>query len=316
MSDRRKMWLLLAISLVMVTLFLGKGLTLDNYQYFLSRRIPKVLAMVLSGVAISQASLLFQTVTHNRILTPGILGFDSLYLLVQVIIVVVFGGLSQYVLNAYLNFSLSVVAMVLFSMALFGFYFRGKEKNLITLLLVGLIVGQLFSNVASFFVLIMDPNDYATVQASMFASFNNIDTQLVYFTAPILLIASLLMYRMHAVMDVFWLDKDNATSLGVNVRQVTKQVLMLSAVLIAVATALIGPILFFGLLVTNLAREMFYTYRHAQLLPGCAILGVTLLLAGQWLVENVLTFQTTLSVIINFVGGIYFMSMLLRNRIV
>ncbi|ASC59148.1 iron chelate uptake ABC transporter family permease subunit [Vibrio vulnificus] len=316
MSDRGKMWLLLAISLVMVTLFLGKGLTLDNYQYFLSRRIPKVLAMVLAGVAISQASLLFQTVTHNRILTPGILGFDSLYLLVQVIIVVVFGGLSQYVLNAYLNFSLSVVAMVLFSMALFGFYFRGKEKNLITLLLVGLIIGQLFSNVASFFVLIMDPNDYATVQASMFASFNNIDTQLVYFTAPILLIASLLMYRMHAVMDVFWLDKDNATSLGVNVRQVTKQVLMLSAVLIAVATALIGPILFFGLLVTNLAREMFHTYRHAKLLPGCAILGVTLLLAGQWLVENVLTFQTTLSVIINFVGGIYFMSMLLRNRIV
>ncbi|HAS8476329.1 TPA: ABC transporter permease [Vibrio vulnificus] len=316
MSNQAKILILIVVTLVFASLFLIKGLTLDNYQYFLSRRIPKVLAMILAGVAISQASLLFQTVTNNRILTPGILGFDSLYLLVQVIVVVVFGGLSHYVLNAYLNFSIIVSVMVLFSILLFGFYFRGKEKNLITLLLVGLILGQLFSNVASFFVLVMDPNDYASVQANMFASFNNIDTQLVYLTAPLLLIASFVMYRMHHIMDVFWLDKDNATSLGVDVRSVTKKVLILSAVLISISTALIGPVLFFGLLVTNLAREMFSTYRHALLLPGCAILGVCLLLVGQWLVENVLAFQTTLSVIINFVGGVYFLSMLLRNRIV
>lgn len=316
MSNRLKMLILLLITLIFVGLFLAKGLTPDNYRYFLSRRIPKVLAIILSGVAIAQASLLFQTVTHNRILTPSILGFDSLYMLVQVIVVVLFGSLSQLVLNAYLNFSITVSTMVLFSMILFGLYFRGKERNLITLLLVGLILGQLFSSVSSFFVLVMDPNDYASVQASMFASFNNIDTQLVYLTAPILLVASLVMYRMHAVMDVFWLDRDNATSLGVDVRRVTKKVLILSAILISISTALVGPILFFGLLVTNLAREMFKTYRHSQLLPGCAMLGVSSLLVGQWLVENVLAFQTTLTVIINFVGGIYFLSMLLRNRIV
>ncbi|WP_237332068.1 iron chelate uptake ABC transporter family permease subunit, partial [Vibrio anguillarum] len=72
-------------------LFIGVGLNAGNYHYFLSRRVPKVLAMVLAGIAIAQSSLAFQTITHNRILTPSIMGFDSLYLFVQVLVVTLFG---------------------------------------------------------------------------------------------------------------------------------------------------------------------------------------------------------------------------------
>ncbi|KYN24241.1 iron chelate uptake ABC transporter family permease subunit [Vibrio cidicii] len=316
MSDRSKLLVMLFIALVFAVLFLGKGLTVDNYHYFLSRRFPKVLAMILAGIAVAQASLVFQTVTHNRILTPSILGFDNLYLLTQTLIVVGFGTVSHLVLNVYLNFTLSAVVMVLFSIALFGFYFQRGERNLITLLLVGLILGQLFANVAAFFMMIMDPNDFAAVQANMFASFNHVDGGLVLFVTPMLLLATFLLLRMSRVLDVFWLDRDNAVSLGIDVDRVTKRVLLYSALLVAISTALVGPIMFFGLLVTNLAREIFRTYRHTILLPGCALFAVCALLVGQWMVENVLAFQTTLSVIINFIGGVYFISMLLRNRIV
>ncbi len=316
MQDRTKLLLLLAVSAVFFSLFIGVGLTLDNYQYFLSRRIPKVLAIVIAGIAIAQSSLAFQTITHNRILTPSIMGFDALYVFTQVLIVVLFGGLSHFTLNAYLNFSVSVLAMLGFSTLLFAFYFRKENSSLIMLLLLGVILGQLFSNIASFFIMLMDPNDFASLQANLFASFNNVNVNLVYLVTPLLIFVATLLFRMNRVLDVFWLDKDNAISLGVDVRKTTRNILLLSAVLISISTALVGPIMFFGLLVTNLTREWFKSYQHRVLLFACSAMSVSALLAGQWLVEKVFHFGTTLSVIINFIGGIYFLSLLIRNKVV
>jgi iron complex transport system permease protein len=295
-------------------LFIASGLTADNYAYFLSRRIPKVLAIIIAAGAIAQSSLVFQTITNNRILTPSIMGFDALYLLVQVVLVLVFGHLSAVVLHDYANFALSVVVMIGFSLLLFTFYFHRTARNLIALLLLGVIFGQLFSNIASFFMMIMDPNTFASVQSNMFASFNNVNVDLVYFCTPLLLLGSWGLYRLHAQLDVFWLDKENAISLGVNVRKITLQVLILSATLIAISTALVGPILFFGILVTNLTREMFHTYQHKILIVACSLTAVTALLSGQWVVENLFSFSTTISVVINFVGGVYFLFLLLRNK--
>ncbi len=316
MADRNKLLILAVVSIVVAALFIGVGLTADNYQYFLSRRVPKVLAIVLAGVAIGQSSLVFQTITGNRILTPSVMGFDSLYMLTQVIVVVLFGGLSSFTLNAYLNFSVSVVVMMLFSTALFAFYFRSQKRNLMSLLLLGVILGQLFSNIGSFFTMLLDPNDFTAIQSKMFASFNNIKVGLVYFCTPILLVLSVLLYRMHRTLDVFWLDQDNAISLGVDVRSMTLKTLLLSAGLIAISTALIGPIMFFGLLVTNLTREFIANYRHKVLLTAVSLLSIASLLTGQWVIENIFEFSTTLSVVINFIGGIYFLSMLLRNKVV
>ncbi|MCV5223704.1 iron chelate uptake ABC transporter family permease subunit, partial [Escherichia coli] len=91
----------------------------------------------------------------------------------------------------------------------------------------------------------------------------------------------------------------------------TRNVFIISAVLIAISTALVGPIMFFGLLVTNLSREMFRSYQHKTLLVGCSFLSISSLLAGQWIIENVFSFETTLSVVINFIGGAYFLYLLL-----
>ncbi len=316
MQDRTKLILLALTGLLFAALFICIGLNADNYQYFLSRRVPKVLAMVVAGVAIAQSSLIFQTITNNRILTPSIMGFDSLYMLTQVLVVILLGGLSSWVLNDYLNFALATTVMVGFSILLFGFYFRSSATQIVTLLLLGLIFDQLFRKVASFFVMVMDPNDFATLQSTMFASFNNAKVELVYLCTPILLLVSVLMFRMNRVLDVFWLDRDNAISLGVDVKKETFKALALSAILISIATALVGPIMFFGLLVTNLAREMFSSYQHKVLLIGCSMLSIVALLSGQWVIENLFQFETTLSVVINFIGGGYFLYMLIRNKVV
>lgn len=87
------------------------------------------------------------------------------------------------------------------------------------------------------------------------------------------------------------------------------------AILISVSTALVGPVMFFGLLVANLAKEFFHTYRHRTLLLGSSLMAMSMLLSGQWVIENVFKFETTLSVVINFIGGLYFLSLLVRQKI-
>ncbi|MEH6454151.1 MAG: iron chelate uptake ABC transporter family permease subunit, partial [Psychromonas sp.] len=124
-----------------------------------------------------------------------------------------------------------------------------------------------------------------------------------------------LLFKMSNQLDIFWLDNDNATSLGVDVGKVTKQVLILVAILISVSTALVGPVMFFGLLVANLAKEFFQTYRHKTLLLGSSLMAMSMLLSGQWVIENIFKFETTLSVVINFIGGLYFLSLLVRQKI-
>ncbi len=315
MRDKTVLSVFFAIAILFLFLFIGLGLTADNYEYFLSRRTPKVMAIVIASVAIAQSSLVFQTITHNRILTPSIMGFDSLFVLVQVVILVVLGGIGAVMLGPFINFSISVAVMVGFSLALFSFYFRRENTNLMTLLLTGVIFGMLFSNIAGFFMMVMDPSEFSFLQGFMFASFNNVNSELVYISLVPLSIVIGCLYLLHSKLDVFWLDKDNALSLGVDVKKVTKQVLILVSILIAVSTALVGPILFFGLLVTNLTRQCFKTYQHKTLMTAASLMAVCMLLSGQWVVERVFSFETTLSVIVNFIGGLYFLSLLIRQKV-
>ncbi len=285
MKDNYKLIILVSLCFIVAGLFLFLGLTADNYQYFLSRRIPKVLAIVVAGIAIAQSSLVFQTITHNRILTPSVMGFDFMYQFIQVFIILILGGLSSFVVNDYWNFALATTVMVGCSLLLFMFYFRKgvNQANLLTLLLLGVVIGQVFNNLGSFIIMLMDPNDFAAVQASLFASFNNANVGLVYLATPILLVLCVLLFTMHRLLDVFWLDTDNAISLGVNVQKVTRNILLLSAVLVSVSTALVGPLLFFGLLVTNLTREWFNSYQHKVLLIACSAMSV---FAFRWTVVN------------------------------
>ncbi|UXA00437.1 iron chelate uptake ABC transporter family permease subunit [Vibrio splendidus] len=315
MRDSIKIAILAIASLGMAAVFVGQGLTWDNYEFFLSLRLPKLLSIVLAAVAISASSLVFQTITNNRILTPSILGFDSLYMLVQTSLLFVFGSVSFWVIDSIANFSLSVTVMILFSFALFHFYFKSKRNNVFTLLLIGIVCGSVFSSLSSFLAMLIDPNEFAVLQNVMFASFNNVKGELVYLSLIPLGLSLLGLWVLAPKLDVLWLGVDNATSLGVNTKRLTQITLVIVSVMVAVSTALVGPVLFFGLITVSLARQMFSSYQHRVLTIASSLLAVVLLVSGQWFIEKVMAFETTVSVIINLVGGLYFMFLLLRTRI-
>ena len=315
MRDSVKIVILAIASLCMTAVFVGQGLTWDNYEFFLSLRMPKLLSIVLAAVAIAASSMVFQTITINRILTPSILGFDSLYMLVQTSLLFVFGGTSFWVIDSITNFGLSVSVMILFSFALFHFYFKSKRNNVFTLLLIGIVCGSVFSSLSNFLAMLIDPNEFAVLQNVMFASFNNVKSELVYLSIFPLGLCLLGLWVLAPKLDVLWLGVDNATSLGVNTKRLTQMVLVIVSVMVAVSTALVGPVLFFGLITVSLARQIFSSYQHRVLILASSLLAVVLLVSGQWFVEKVMAFETTVSVIINLVGGLYFMFLLLRTRI-
>ncbi|WP_017186485.1 iron chelate uptake ABC transporter family permease subunit [Alkalibacillus haloalkaliphilus] len=312
MYNRTKLIILAAIALLLTTLFLFWNLG-EHWDYVLPRRTMKILAIILTGSAIAFATVIFQTVTNNRILTPSIIGLDSLYLLIQTGLIFIFGSTHLTIVNQYFNFFLSVGLMILFALLLYRFLFKREGQNIYFLLLVGLILGTFFSSLSEFMQVLIDPNEFQVVQDQMFASFNNVNTDLFYIALAGMTLTSLYFLRFAKYLDVLSLGKDQAINLGVDYDYVVKQIFIIVAVLISIATVLVGPITFLGLLVANVAYEFLKTYRHRELIIGAMLISVIALVGGQFIVERIFTFSTTISVIINFVGGVYFIYLLLKE---
>ncbi|KYD29458.1 iron ABC transporter permease [Geobacillus sp. NFOSA3] len=313
MSNKRKLIVLsiAALSLIMVFLFTDvKG----NWDYVFRSRSEKIAAMVLTGCAIAASTVIFQTITNNRILTPSIIGFDSVYMLIQTFVVFIFGSTTLTMMNANVQFLVSVGFMVGFAVLLYSILFKQEEQTIYFLLLVGMIMGTFFQSVTSFMQFLIDPNEFFVIQDRMFASFNNMKTELLLVAGIViaLMIGYIVSYIRY--LDVLSLGKEHAVNLGVPYEKTVKRLLIVVAVLVSVSTALVGPITFLGFIVANVAYTFLQTYRHSYLLVGAMLFAVVALVGGQLLVERVFTFSTPITVIVNLIGGIYFLYLLLRER--
>ena len=314
MKNKRKIGILLILSIVLILAFVFIGMNSKNRDYFISRRVPKVVAIVITGLSIGLSTTIFQTVSNNRILTPSVLGLDSLYMLIQTGVIFLLGSTNIFILNKNLNFIVTVGLMVFFSGLIYKALFNKEEGNIMTLLLVGLILGTLFQSLSSFMQMMIDPNEFLHVQDKMFASFNNINTKILLLSAIVVILITVYVYRYAKSLDVLSLGREHAINLGIDNDKLIQRMLFMVSILISVSTALVGPITFLGLLVVNLAREFLDTYEHKYLIITSSLLGIIALVGGQLLVERVFNFSTPISVIINFVGGIYFIYLLLKEN--
>jgi len=312
MRNSTKLILLAVIAIVCILLYGFYDLK-GGFDYAFPKRMIRVSAMVVTGIAIAYSTVVFQTITQNRILTPSVMGLDSMYEVVQTLIYFFAGSMSIWVLNKYLNFGAAILAMVLFALILYRFLFRSDKHPIYLLLLIGMIIGTLLGSLVTFLQVMIDPVEYLALQNRLFATFTNVKAELLYIAIGILLIAFIYGYLIMDKLDVMSLGRENAMNLGVNYDKMVMNILILSSVLIATATALVGPITFFGLIVANLAYQYIVTYKHSILILGASLMGIIALVGGQFLVEHIFELRTTLSVIINFVGGIYFIYLLLRE---
>ncbi|MDF2718051.1 MAG: iron transporter permease [Paenibacillus sp.] len=312
MNPKTKIGILALVSVALIILFMTIQAG-GNWSYILERRGLKIAAIALTAAAIAFSTVVFQTVTNNRILTPSIIGLDSLYMLTQTFIVFVFGSMHVALVDANINFLLSVVLMVGFALLLYRFMFRKEGRNIYFLLLVGIVLGSLFGSLTTFMEVLIDPNEFLVLQSRMFASFNRINTSVL--TVAFISMGAISIYCLRFIkyLDVLSLGREHALNLGLNYNGLVKRLLIIVAVLISISTALVGPITFLGLLVANVAYQFMRTFRHVYLIWSSILISIIALVGGQMIVERVFTFSTTISVIINFIGGVYFLYLLLKE---
>jgi iron complex transport system permease protein len=310
---KRKIIILSLVALSLAGLYLFIHMNFQAMEYLLRTRLEKILAMVLCAVSIGVSTVVFQTLTHNRILTPSIMGLDSVYMFIQTIVVFLFGSGTFVIMQSDAYFFLTILLMVGFAFGLYQLLFRRGHNNLFLLLLVGLVLGTFFSSLSSFMQMIIDPNEFLLIQDKMFASFTNVNTDLLLLSTAIIAVLCVYIFRYRHYFDVMSIGRDHAVNLGVPYEKIVKRMFLVIAVLVAVSTALVGPITFLGLLTANLAREFLQTFRHTYLLAAASLISIIALLGGQLIVERVFSFSTPISVIINFVGGVYFIYLLIKE---
>ncbi len=314
MSTPRKLFVYLGLgTLIAIGFFLFFDLGL-GWRYALRSRSIKVLAMLMVACCIAYSSVAFQTLTNNRILTPSIMGFESVYLLFQTLIVYFYGSKSFQTLNSFQNFGLSIVLMIGFALLLYFFIFKKGRNNIYLLVLIGLVLGLLFSSLSSFMQLIIDPNDFFIIQGKMFASFANINTDLLIYSSVILGVTLALGFRYSKYLDILALGRDHAINLGINYHRKVQFFMVIIAILVSISTALVGPITFLGIMVANLAYELVNSYKHSLIITACCLVTGILIIGGQALTEHLFHLSTPITTIINFVGGAYFLMLLLKVK--
>ncbi|MFW3579344.1 iron chelate uptake ABC transporter family permease subunit [Vagococcus fluvialis] len=285
--------------------------TYGNWEFALKLRGKKLLAFVIVGLLTSFSTISFQTISQNHFLTPSILGFDSLYVLIQTVLFFILGQSRQ---GDPKLFIFNIVIMVILSVLLFSTLLKKEKQDLFLLLMIGMILGTLFRSTSTFLQVLMDPNEYDKLQGKLFASFSNVDVSLLTLVIPVVIILMILFFKVSAKLDVLHLGIEQATNLGIDVQKFRKYVLFLISLSVAIATALIGPITFLGFIVANVTYQWMNTYKHTYLFISGALLSILFLVAGQFLVEQVFHMNTTLSVVIEFSGGLYFVWKLLKEK--
>lgn len=320
-QSKRRYWLVVGALVVAALLFTAGLLSWGNpmefgtrgYWLIAQRRLNSVIAMAVVAVCQAVATVAFQTVTNNRIITPSIMGFESLYVAIHTSTVYFLGAAGLNNARTLEMFVVQLVLMVGLSLILYTWLLAGDNPNMHAMLLVGIVLGGGLGSVSTFMQRLLTPSEFDVLTARLFGSVNNADPAYYPLAVPLVLVAAGLMYVNSRRLNVLSLGRDVAVNLGVNHKKHAVFTLVLVSVLMAVSTALVGPMTFLGFLVATLAYQFADTYDHRYVFPMAALLGYCILAGAYFIMNHIFYAQGVVSIIIELVGGLTFLIVVLRK---
>lgn len=315
LAQRRRLKTSMVVLAGLVLLFIGlyqfAFVNPKFFAYAMGLRLPRLAVILIAGFAISAAAIVFQTIIRNTIVTPCLLGMNSLYLLIHTAVVFFLGSGSLFAVNPVYAFAADVIVMGFVAGFIYYTIFQKTGGNVLYVLLIGTVLSTFFSSMQNSLTRIMDPNEYDALLNTLTASFTNVNAACIIPGALLLAAIAWWLRKDLAILDVISLGREQAVSLGVDYERTLRRLMVGVALYIAVATALVGPLSFLGLITANVARQLFTTYRHTWLIAGSACVGMLILTAGQFVVEHFMVYAVPVSVFVTIGGGIYFLYLVL-----
>ena len=313
-SSKTKMITLIGLSIAFILIYQFIFVDMKYFDYAMKIRMPKLIAMVIAAFCIGTASIVFQSIIRNRIVTPCLLGMNSLYILIHTSCYFFMGSGAFIVANKHTAFLTDIILMGIAGTFVYSYLFKKTKYNILYVLLAGTVLATFFSSISDVMTRSMDVNEYDQLLAELVPGFDHVNSELILMALGLILITTIVFWKDLKLLDVITLGKNQAINLGVDYDKTVTRLLVGVTFFITIATALVGPISFLGLIIANLSREFFKTYRHSYLMMGSFLMGVIVLMGGQTLIEHVFGFGTQISVFINLFGGLYFLYLVLVNK--
>lgn len=305
----------LAVALAFAYLAYGNPMEFGTRKFWLiaQRRADALIAMAIVAVCQAMATVSFHTVTNNRILTPSIMGFESLYVAINTATIFFLGASGLNDARTVPTFLMQMAVMVGLSLVLYSWLLTNRKQNMHAMLLVGVVIGGGLGSLSTFMQRMLTPSEFDILTARLFGSVNNAESEYYPIAIPIVAIATTLLVLNARKLNVISLGADVSTNLGVNHKAHAIYTLVLVSLLMATTTALVGPMTFLGFLVATLAYQFADTYDHRYIFPMAVGLAFLVLIAAYFLMQHVFSAQGVVSIIIELVGGSVFLFVIMRK---
>lgn len=318
----KRRYLLSLLALVVLAVLFTVGLLAYNnpmpfgtagFWRIAELRASGVLVMLVAAVCHGFATVSFQTATANRIITPSLMGFEALYVLIQTSVVFLFGAAGVTLLIGTPQFLLQAALMVLLSMLLYGWLLSGRFANIHIMLLVGVILGGGLGALSTFMQRLLNPSEFDVLAARLFGNIGNAQDEYLPVAIPVVAVVAGLLWARARSLNVIALGRDTTNNLGLDHRWEVKKILFLVSILMAMTTALVGPMTFLGFLAATLAYQVADTYDHRLILPIAALLGYVVVSGAYFILRHVFYAEGVVTIIIELVGGLVFLIHIMRK---
>jgi iron complex transport system permease protein len=253
-----------------VDIFFGREVERSSWSSIvLQSRLPQAVTALLGGSALAVCGLMLQTLFHNPLAGPGILGVSDGANFGVAVVMLYSGGIISTVLAAFTG-AFIVLALIL--------YLSARIKSNVLVLIIGMMVGYLASSGISVLNSFASSENIRSYVLWGLGSFSNVSSEQIPFYGLSVLIGLLGSVLLVKPLNILLLGERYASNLGVNTVRIRFFILVITGLLTALVTAFCGPISFIGLAVPHVARIALGTSNQQLLLPATLLSGAAVAL--------------------------------------
>ena len=300
----------------------SKGTDNSAWLYIVQKiRLPKACTAIIVGCGLSVCGLQMQTLFRNPLADPSILGISSGASLGVALVMFYSGSITSLYTIQELGISGSWLIIVAGAsgaamIMLIVIFISARLKDNIVVLIIGVMIATLVTSIISIWQYFSAPEQIKEFLIWTFGSLGGVTGDHLKVLALVVCIGLIISFASSKMLNVLLLGENYARSMGLTVRRARFLIICSTSILAGSITAFCGPISFIGLAVPPLTRSLLNTADHKILIPGCCLMGTSIMLICD-VISQITGSQTSLpiNIITGLVGApVVVLIIISRNR--